>query len=82
MGPVARFVNWTNTYVIDAVVNSVALLTKGLGTFVYAILDQAGSTVRFMAYRRPQKVQAPRCGRCKPAALSSTRLHLLAGSWP
>jgi NADH-quinone oxidoreductase subunit L len=42
MGPVARFVNWTNTYVIDAVVNSVALLTKGLGTFVYGTLDQRG----------------------------------------
>ena len=42
MGPIARFVNWTNTYVIDAVVNSVALLTKGLGSFVYGILDQRG----------------------------------------
>jgi NADH-quinone oxidoreductase subunit L len=42
MGPVARFVNWTNTYVIDAFVNAVALLTKGLGSFVYGILDQRG----------------------------------------
>jgi NADH-quinone oxidoreductase subunit L len=42
MGPVARFVNWTNTYIIDALVNSVALLTKGLGSFVYGILDQRG----------------------------------------
>jgi NADH-quinone oxidoreductase subunit L len=42
MGPIARFVNWTNTYIIDAVVNSVALLTKGLGSFVYSILDQRG----------------------------------------
>jgi NADH-quinone oxidoreductase subunit L len=42
MGPIARFVNWTNTYIIDAVVNSVALLTKGLGAFVYGILDQRG----------------------------------------
>lgn len=42
MGPVARFVNWTNTYIIDAVVNSVGLLTKGLGSFVYGILDQRG----------------------------------------
>ncbi|HEY6628026.1 MAG TPA: NADH-quinone oxidoreductase subunit L [Acidimicrobiia bacterium] len=42
MGPIARFVNWTNTYIIDAVVNSVALLTKGLGSFVYGILDQRG----------------------------------------
>ena len=82
MGPVARFVNWTNTYVIDAVVNSVGLLTKGLGTFVYAILDQRGSTVRFMGYRRPQTAQGLRCGRCKPAAFSNTRLHLLAGFWP
>ncbi len=42
MGPIARFVNWTNTYIIDAFVNSVALLTKGLGSFVYGILDQRG----------------------------------------
>ncbi|MEX2251440.1 MAG: NADH-quinone oxidoreductase subunit L [Acidimicrobiia bacterium] len=42
MGPVARFVNWTNTYIIDALVNSVGLLTKGLGSFVYGVLDQRG----------------------------------------
>ncbi|HLF61748.1 MAG TPA: NADH-quinone oxidoreductase subunit L [Acidimicrobiia bacterium] len=42
MGPVAQFVNWTNTYVIDALVNAVALLTKGLGSFVYGTIDQRG----------------------------------------
>jgi NADH-quinone oxidoreductase subunit L len=42
MGPVARLVNWVNDYVIDGVVNSVAFLTKGLGSFVYGIVDQRG----------------------------------------
>jgi len=42
MGPVARFVNWTNTYIIDGLVNAVALLTKALGSFVYGIVDQLG----------------------------------------
>ena len=41
-GPVARFVDWTNTYVIDSIVNMVGLGVKRLGTFVYAILDQRG----------------------------------------
>ncbi|MGA7096349.1 MAG: NADH-quinone oxidoreductase subunit L [Acidimicrobiia bacterium] len=42
MGPVARFVNWTNTYIIDAIVNGVAMLIKGLGSFIYGIVDQRG----------------------------------------
>ncbi len=42
MGPVAHFVNWTNTYIIDAIVNGVAMLIKGLGTFIYAGVDQRG----------------------------------------
>ncbi|MGC2240201.1 MAG: NADH-quinone oxidoreductase subunit L, partial [Acidimicrobiia bacterium] len=42
MGPVARFINWTNTYIIDAIVNGVAMLIKGLGSFIYGIVDQRG----------------------------------------
>jgi NADH-quinone oxidoreductase subunit L len=41
-GPIARFVDWTNTYVIDGIVNGVALLVKALGSFVYGSLDQKG----------------------------------------
>jgi NADH-quinone oxidoreductase subunit L len=42
MGPVARFVNWVNDYVIDGIVNGVGFLTKGLGSFVYGVIDQRG----------------------------------------
>ncbi len=42
MGPVARFINWTNTYIIDAIVNGVAMVIKGLGSFIYGIVDQRG----------------------------------------
>jgi len=41
-GPVARFVDWTNTYVIDAVVNAFGAVAKGLARFVYGGLDQRG----------------------------------------
>jgi len=41
-GPVARFVNWTNTYVIDTVVNAFGAVAKGLAKFVYGGLDQRG----------------------------------------
>lgn len=41
-GPVASFVNWTNTYILDAFVNGVGALTKALGGFVYNVLDQLG----------------------------------------
>ncbi len=41
-GPIARFVDWTNTYIIDVIVNGVALLIKGLGSFVYGSVDQKG----------------------------------------
>ena len=41
-GPVARFVNWTNTYIFDGIVNGVGLLIKGLGSFVYGVIDQRG----------------------------------------
>jgi NADH-quinone oxidoreductase subunit L len=42
MGPVARFINWVNDYVIDSVVNGAAFLTKSLGSFVYGVVDQRG----------------------------------------
>ncbi|MGI9648163.1 MAG: hypothetical protein ACR2OI_06555, partial [Acidimicrobiia bacterium] len=41
-GPVARFINWTNSYIIDFVVNLVGAVTRGLGRFVYGGLDQRG----------------------------------------
>jgi NADH-quinone oxidoreductase subunit L len=41
-GPVARFVNWTNTYVIDAVVNAFGGLSKVLAKVVYGGIDQRG----------------------------------------
>jgi NADH-quinone oxidoreductase subunit L len=41
-GPVARFVDWTNTYVIDGIVNAAGGLTKGLGHVVYDGIDQLG----------------------------------------
>jgi len=42
MGPLARSVDWVNTYVIDGIVNAAGALTRGLGGFVYGILDQRG----------------------------------------
>jgi NADH-quinone oxidoreductase subunit L len=41
-GPIARFIDWTNTYVIDGVINAVGGLVKMLGGFVYDGLDQRG----------------------------------------
>ncbi len=42
MGPVARFVNWTNTYIFDSIVNAVGGVTKWLGGLVYNDIDQIG----------------------------------------
>jgi len=42
MGPVARVVNWTNTYIFDGIVNAVGGATKYLGGLVYNGLDQHG----------------------------------------
>jgi NADH-quinone oxidoreductase subunit L len=42
MGPLARFTNWVNDYVIDGIVNGVGFLTRALGSFVYGVLDQRG----------------------------------------
>ena len=41
-GPLARFIDWTNTYILDSIVNGVALIMKGLGAFVYGFVDQRG----------------------------------------
>jgi NADH-quinone oxidoreductase subunit L len=41
-GPIARSVDWINTYVIDGIVNGAGALMKVLGDFVYGILDQRG----------------------------------------
>ena len=39
-GPAARFVDWTNTYVFDTVVNSFGFAAGWLGKFVYNVADQ------------------------------------------
>jgi NADH-quinone oxidoreductase subunit L len=72
-GPVARFVDWTNTYVIDAVVNAVGGAVKWLGGLVYgvdqrgvdgvfnglsALTDGAGSVVRKWQTGRVQQYAA------------------------
>jgi NADH:ubiquinone oxidoreductase subunit 5 (subunit L)/multisubunit Na+/H+ antiporter MnhA subunit len=41
-GPIARGVDWINTYVIDGIVNGVAAVTMVLSRFVYKRLDQSG----------------------------------------
>jgi NADH-quinone oxidoreductase subunit L len=41
-GPVARFVDWTNTYIIDAAVNAFGGLSKVLARVVYGGIDQRG----------------------------------------
>lgn len=41
-GPIARFVDWTNTYIIDGLVNAVGGLTKWVGGLVYNGIDQRG----------------------------------------
>ncbi|MDH3190458.1 MAG: hypothetical protein OEM39_07455, partial [Acidimicrobiia bacterium] len=41
-GPIARAVDWVNTYIIDGIVNGVGAVVKGLGVFVYGTLDQRG----------------------------------------
>jgi NADH:ubiquinone oxidoreductase subunit 5 (subunit L)/multisubunit Na+/H+ antiporter MnhA subunit len=42
LGPIARFVNWTNTFVFDGIVNAVGGVTKWLGGLFYNGLDQHG----------------------------------------
>jgi len=70
-GPIARFIDWTNTYIIDGIVNAVGGATKWLGGVVYdgldqrgvdgvfnglsALADSAGSTLRKMQTGRVQQ---------------------------
>jgi len=41
-GPLARFVDWVNSYVIDTIVNAIGAMMVGLGGIVYTVLDQKG----------------------------------------
>jgi NADH:ubiquinone oxidoreductase subunit 5 (subunit L)/multisubunit Na+/H+ antiporter MnhA subunit len=41
-GPIARFVDWTNTYLIDGVVNAVGGAVRWLGSVIYDGVDQRG----------------------------------------
>jgi len=41
-GPIANFIDWTNTYIIDGFVNAVGGGTKAAGEFVYDTVDQKG----------------------------------------
>jgi NADH-quinone oxidoreductase subunit L len=41
-GPIARAVNWSNSYIIDGVVNLVGAITRGLSRVVYGGMDQRG----------------------------------------
>ncbi len=41
-GPIARFIDWTNSYIIDYVVNLVGMFTRVVGKLVYEGLDQRG----------------------------------------
>ncbi len=41
-GPIARFTDWTNTYVIDAVVNGFGGVAKAASRVVYGGIDQRG----------------------------------------
>jgi NADH-quinone oxidoreductase subunit L len=41
-GPIARFIDWTNTYIIDGIVNAVGFVVMKVGGFVYGSVDQKG----------------------------------------
>ncbi len=41
-GPIARFTNWTNTYVIDSVINAFGAVSVFLSRIVYKGMDQRG----------------------------------------
>ena len=49
MGPIARFTNWTNTYVIDGAVNAFGAVSVFLSRIVYHGLDQRGIDLAFNA---------------------------------
>ncbi len=41
-GPIARAVNWSNSYIIDGVVNGAGVVARLVARFVYGNLDQKG----------------------------------------
>jgi NADH-quinone oxidoreductase subunit L len=41
-GPIARAVNWSNSYVIDGIVNGAGVVARLVARFVYGDLDQKG----------------------------------------
>ena len=41
-GPIARFVDWTNSYILDGIVNGAGFLARALAGVVYGGLDQLG----------------------------------------
>jgi len=41
-GPVARFVNWTNSYIFDGIVNGAGFLARAVAGVVYGWFDQRG----------------------------------------
>lgn len=42
LGPIARFTNWINTYIIDGIINGVAAVMVVLARFIYGGVDQRG----------------------------------------
>lgn len=41
-GPIARFVNWTNSYIFDGIVNGTGFLARAAAGIVYGRFDQRG----------------------------------------
>jgi NADH-quinone oxidoreductase subunit L len=41
-GPIARFVNWTNSYIFDGIVNGTGFLARAIAGVVYGSFDQRG----------------------------------------
>jgi NADH-quinone oxidoreductase subunit L len=48
-GPIARATNWSNTYIIDGIVNGVGAVARVLSGFVYRGIDQRGIDLAFNA---------------------------------
>ncbi len=46
-GPIARFVNWTNSYIFDGIVNGTGFLARALAGVVYGLFDQRGIDLAF-----------------------------------
>jgi NADH:ubiquinone oxidoreductase subunit 5 (subunit L)/multisubunit Na+/H+ antiporter MnhA subunit len=51
-GPIARFTNWTNTYILDGVVNAFGAVAVFLSRIVYQGFDQRGIDLAFNAAAR------------------------------